>query len=102
MACGAVNACNGYKLFLTWGCMKKIASSIRLAGLLTLAMGAQAAMADPLPVYAPTYPSPNSACATNGNFVSCSTKVLDYLASKNYAGFQQRRQQEVLLHRRRQ
>lgn len=67
--------------------MKKIASSIRLAGLLTLAVGAQAAMADPLPVYAPTYPSPNSACATNGNFVSCSTKVLDYLASKNYAGF---------------
>ena len=67
--------------------MKKIASSIRLAGLLTLALGGQAAMAAPLPVYAPTYPSPNSACATNGNFVSCSTRVLDYLASKNYAGF---------------
>lgn len=67
--------------------MKKIASNIRLAGWLTLALAGQAAMAETLPVYSPTYPSPNSACATNGNFVSCSTKVLDYLASKNYAGF---------------
>jgi hypothetical protein len=44
-------------------------------------------MAAPLPVYSPTYPSPNSACSTVGNFVSCSTKVLDYLASQGYAGF---------------
>ena len=67
--------------------MKKNLFSVRALGLLALTWGAGAAMAAPLPTYSPTYPSPNSACATNGNFVSCSTTVLDYLASKNYAGF---------------
>ena len=67
--------------------MKKNPFSIRALGLLALALGVGTAAAAPLPTYSPTYPSPNSACATNGNFVSCSTTVLDYLASQNYAGF---------------
>jgi hypothetical protein len=67
--------------------MKKIPMGVRVQGLLALVLAAGAATAAPLPTYSPTYPSPNSACATNGNFVSCSTAVLDYLASKNYAGF---------------
>ncbi|MDR7333062.1 hypothetical protein [Roseateles asaccharophilus] len=54
---------------------------------LALLLSTGSAMAAPLPVYSPTYPVPNAACATNGNFVSCSTKVLDYLASNSYAGF---------------
>lgn len=50
------------------------------------AVGTSAA-AGPLPVLTGTYPTPNAACATFGNFVSCSTKVLDYLASTNTDGF---------------
>lgn len=62
----------------------------RLASLLSIA--ALAALpatvsAGPLPGYNPSYPSPNSACATFGNFVSCSTKVLDYLAGQYPATF---------------
>lgn len=34
-----------------------------------------------LPLYNNTYPTPNAACATFGNLVSCSTGVLDYLAA---------------------
>jgi hypothetical protein len=45
------------------------------------------AQAVDLPYYSSTYPSPNSACATYGNVVSCSTTVLDYLAGQNYTGF---------------
>lgn len=55
--------------------------------LVAMALGAGASGAATLPVYNPSYPSPNSACATYGNFVSCSTAVLDHLASKGYAGF---------------
>lgn len=67
--------------------MKKNPWGVRAQWLLALTLSAGAATAAPLPVYSPTYPVPNSACATNGNFVSCSTKVLDYLASHHYAGF---------------
>lgn len=67
--------------------MKKTSWGTRSQWLLALLLPAGLATADPLPVYSPTYPSPNSACATYGNFVSCSTKVLDYLAAQNYAGF---------------
>lgn len=59
----------------------------RAQWLMALCLPAGMAAAAPLPTYSPTYPSPNSACATNGNFVSCSTTVLDYLAAHNYAGF---------------
>ncbi|MES2325566.1 MAG: hypothetical protein V4633_25230 [Pseudomonadota bacterium] len=45
------------------------------------------AQAVTLPYYSSTYPSPNAACATYGNVVSCSTKVLDYLAGLNTPGF---------------
>lgn len=45
------------------------------------------AFAVDLPIYTPTYPLPNSACATFGNLVSCSTKVLQYLSDNNYDGF---------------
>jgi hypothetical protein len=67
--------------------MKKTSWGVRSQWLLALLVPASIASAAPLPVYSPTYPSPNSACATYGNFVSCSTKVLDYLASQNYPGF---------------
>lgn len=67
--------------------MTSIRWSLRALGLFALTLSAAAVQADPLPIYAPSYPSPNSACATYGNFVSCSTKVMDYLASQNYAGF---------------
>ncbi len=42
-----------------------------------------------LPTYDNTYPTPNAACATYGNLVSCSTGVLDYLANNPslYPGF---------------
>jgi hypothetical protein len=40
-----------------------------------------------IPAYSATYPTPNSACATFGNVVSCSTAVMDYLASQNTPGF---------------
>lgn len=66
--------------------MNKNSWGIGAQGLLALALSTGLAMAAPLPVYAPSYPSPNAACATYGNFVSCSTKVLDYMAGK-YAGF---------------
>lgn len=45
------------------------------------------AQAVTLPYYSSTYPSPNAACATFGNVVSCSTKVLDYLAGQGASGF---------------
>jgi len=68
--------------------MKKICWGARTPWLLALSLlPAGLASAAPLPVYSPSYPSPNSACATFGNFVSCSTKALDYLAGKGYAGF---------------
>ena len=67
--------------------MKKTFWGTRPQWLLALLLPAGLASAAPLPVYSPAYPSPNSACATYGNVVSCSTTVLDYLASKNYAGF---------------
>jgi hypothetical protein len=67
--------------------MKKTFGGAPAHWLLALTLSAGSAAADPLPTYAPSYPLPNSACATYGNFVSCSTAVLDYLASKNYAGF---------------
>lgn len=67
--------------------MKKNLSGAHALWLLALSLSAGSALAAPLPVYSPTYPSPNSACATNGNFVSCSTTVLDYLATNNYPGF---------------
>lgn len=53
------------------------------AGLLLL--GSAAAQA--VPVYSSTYPSPNSACATFGNMVSCSTAVLDYLHTQYPSSF---------------
>lgn len=55
--------------------------------LLALSFPTGVATAAPLPVYAPSYPSPNAACATFGNFVSCSTKVMDYLSSIGTPGF---------------
>ncbi len=55
--------------------------------LLALCLPTGLATAAPLPTYSPTYPSPNAACATYGNVVSCSTTVLDYLAAQGYAGF---------------
>ncbi|MDR7270269.1 hypothetical protein J2X20_002927 [Pelomonas saccharophila] len=67
--------------------MKKTSWGIRSQWLLALLLPAGLASAAPLPVYSPSYPSPNSACATFGNFVSCSTKVLDNLASRGFAGF---------------
>lgn len=67
--------------------MNKTFWGTRPQWLLALLLPAGLASATPLPVYSPSYPSPNSACATFGNVVSCSTTVLDYLASKNYAGF---------------
>lgn len=63
----------------------KLSASIGIASVLGLL--SNAAVAGPFPTYLPTYPSPNSACATYGNFVSCSTKVLDYLAAQNTPGF---------------
>lgn len=67
--------------------MKKIFWGARPQWLLALLLPAGMATAAPLPVYTPSYPSPNSACATFGNFVSCSTKVLDNLADRGFAGF---------------
>ncbi len=67
--------------------MKKTSWGTRSQWLLALLLPAGLASAAPLPVYSPSYPSPNSACATFGNFVSCSTKVLDNLASRGFAGF---------------
>lgn len=55
------------------------------AGLLCAA--GSLAQAVTLPYYSSTFPSPNSACATYGNVVSCSTKVLDYLAGQGAGGF---------------
>lgn len=65
--------------------LRKLAVWISLTSVLGLV--SNLALAGPLPQYLPTYPSPNAACATNGNFVSCSTTVLDYLASQNKPGF---------------
>ena len=67
--------------------MKKIFWGAHPQWLLALLLPAGLANAAPLPVYSPSYPSPNAACATFGNVVSCSTTVLDHLASKGYAGF---------------
>lgn len=67
--------------------MKKNPWGIHARWGLALLLSTGSATAAPLPVYSPTYPVPNAACATNGNFVSCSTKVLDYLASNSYPGF---------------
>lgn len=54
------------------------------ASLLTLAsLPARAEV----PVFNDVYPRPSSACATFGNLVSCSTAVLDYLASVPTAGY---------------
>lgn len=50
-------------------------------------LAATAAGAAPLPVYNPSYLSPNAGCATYGNFVSCSTRVLDYLTLLDPLGF---------------
>lgn len=67
--------------------MKKTLCGASSPWCLALVLAAGAADAAPLPTYSPSYPSPNAACATYGNFVSCSTTVLDYLAANNYAGF---------------
>jgi hypothetical protein len=50
-------------------------------------IASNAALAGPLPVYSSTYPTPNSACATLGNFVSCSTGVLNHLSGAGAPGF---------------
>lgn len=52
-----------------------------------LALPALPAHAINLPLFNSSYPTPSSACATFGNMVSCSTKVLDYLAAQNYPGY---------------
>lgn len=68
--------------------MKPIARSTIAAALLGFAgLVSTAAQAADLPYYSATYPTPNSACATYGNVVSCSTTVLDYLAGQNAPGF---------------
>ncbi len=40
-----------------------------------------------LPVFNTNYTSPNAACATFGDLISCSTKVLDYLTTLNPNNF---------------
>lgn len=63
---------------------RKMLGSACAASLLSLAsLPAQAEV----PVFNTDYPVPTSACATFGNLVSCSTKVLDYLASQNIDGY---------------
>src|SRR4051812_35961791 len=64
--------------------MKTIARSLIATSLFGIASLAQAV---DLPYYSATYPTPNSACATFGNVVSCSTKVMDYLAGQGAPGF---------------
>ncbi len=59
--------------------MKNIA---RITIATTLLGFAGLAQAVTLPYYSATYPTPNAACATYGNVVSCSTKVLDYLVGE--------------------
>ncbi len=68
--------------------MKTIARTSIATALLGLAgLLSTAAQAVDLPYYSATYPTPNAACATYGNVVSCSTKVLDYLAGTGAPGF---------------
>ena len=68
--------------------MNSITRRCAALALLGLAGSASnAALAGPLPSYSSTYPTPNSACATYGNFVSCSTGVLNYLSGSGAGGF---------------
>ncbi|MFB9245255.1 PEP-CTERM sorting domain-containing protein [Massilia antarctica] len=60
---------------------------VALALLGMAGIASNAALAGPLPTYSSTYPTPNSACATYGNFVSCSTGVLNYLSGSGATGF---------------
>ncbi|HEX6733949.1 MAG TPA: PEP-CTERM sorting domain-containing protein [Azonexus sp.] len=64
--------------------IKKMLGGACVASLLTLAN--QPVQAE-VPIFNTDYPVPTSACATFGNLVSCSTAVLDYLASQNYQGY---------------
>lgn len=52
-----------------------------------LALASPSVKAGQLPLFNAQYPTPNSACATFGDLISCSTKALDYLDQQGYAGF---------------
>ncbi|WP_157778442.1 hypothetical protein [Massilia violaceinigra] len=75
---------------ITWGMAKMNSITRRCVAFALLGMAgiaSNASLAGPLPTYSSTYPTPNSACATYGNFVSCSTGVLNYLSAGGSTGF---------------